>query len=72
MNDSSNRTVGHASKRARGFKGRLTVVPKPQPAITIKPDPLAWRTAVQLAGGDHSRCVAQSDGTVMIYNNSVR
>jgi hypothetical protein len=42
------------------------------PVTTRRPDPLVWRQALRVAGGDHRRLVVQADGTVVVLNHPVR
>jgi hypothetical protein len=70
--ENSNMTRGHASRRARGFKGRKETAPKFSPVNVTKAHPMAWEHALELAGGDVSRCVPQDDGSVIIYNHPQR
>ena len=68
----SNMTNGHATRRARGFKGRVESPPPKLPVTTVRPHPMAWADALVLAEGDTSRCVPEPDGSVIIYNHPVR
>jgi hypothetical protein len=56
-------------KRARKAAKPRT---KPAPVVTIKVDPAVLRTALELAGGDASRLIIQSDGSVVVTHRSKR
>ncbi len=37
-----------------------------------RPDPRAWRHALQLTGGDHRRLEVLADGSVTVHNKPLR
>ncbi len=62
---------------ARGGIYPVTVTSSPQsrpamPVTSVRPAPEAWRHALLLADGDHSRLTGNADGTVSVANKPVR
>lgn len=41
------------------------------PVMIVKPNPGLWREALQLAGGDPTRCRVQPDGSVIVVNDHI-
>ncbi|MDP9435981.1 MAG: hypothetical protein M3P93_12635 [Actinomycetota bacterium] len=40
--------------------------------VVRRPDPRAWRQALQLTGGDHRRLEVLADGSVTVHNKPRR
>ncbi len=43
-----------------------------QEVVVRRPDPRAWRQALQLTGGDHRRLEVLADGSVTVHNKPLR
>jgi hypothetical protein len=70
--DPNNVTKGHSGAKRRRAPKKPTK-PKPAPVEFIRPElQEIWDRALELANNDPKRCVTQSDGSVIVYNNPVR
>lgn len=65
------KTVQQAERHARSHRrGRAPSKTVGGAVTTVKPDPMVWAKALELAGGDVRRLRIESPGVVVVLNNA--
>ena len=72
VDEQNNMIKGHSSRRARSSRIVKPVRVTKQPVLRMRPHAMAWAKALELSGNDATRCKAQPDGSVIVFNHPVR